>query len=90
MNDDEYFFREFCTAIAKKLNLQTTPISQWSSTFAIRVNCLDFFQEYILPNIEIALVIAIDDFDCLFNRVTLLIYVYLFLRSLHEEGADNY
>lgn len=87
LKDDEYFFQSFCSAIARVLKLELASSFQWSSTFSIRDNCYDFFQEYVLPNIETGLVIALDDFDFLFNRVTLLVEVYLFFRSFHEEGS---
>lgn len=63
----EYFLKWFCLYISDSLKIKKTINESWQEGLGLQKNVTKYFEEILLPSIQNNLVIAIDDFEVLFD-----------------------
>jgi hypothetical protein len=85
--DLDKFLRWFCAAITRKLNISQRVEDYWSDTFGSKSNCTAYFEDCLLPEINGALVLALDRVDEVFLHPEIADDFFTLLRSWYEEAA---
>ncbi|HIK53879.1 MAG TPA: AAA-like domain-containing protein [Synechococcales cyanobacterium M55_K2018_004] len=80
------FLRQFCTSVARKLNLPSRLADFWEEDSGSKLNCSDYFQKYLLQQIEPPLVLALDEVDCVFEHLEIAKELFSMLRVWHEQA----
>ena len=87
--DFDRFLKWFCIAIARSLDLPHRIEEYWDDIFGSKMSCKDYFENYLLTNIEQPLVLALEEVDCLFQYTDLADDFFALLRSWHEEAKSR-
>lgn len=66
--DINQFLKWFCVYVSYKLNIDQNPDECWKQSLGANANCTKYFETYLLSGVEQPLVIAIDNFDCIFEH----------------------
>ena len=66
LSDSSQFLRWFCQRVTKRLKLEDGSEDYWGG-MTPNTACTDYFEEYILENLESPLVLGIDNIDRLFT-----------------------
>ena len=61
----------------------------WDDIFGSKMSCKDYFENYLLSEIDQPLVLAIEEVDVIFERLDLADDFFSLLRSWHEEAKSN-
>lgn len=81
------FLRRFCAITSQQLGLDNQLSDLWEpDILGSNDNCTAYFEEYLLPAVEGALVVGIDECDRLFAYPEVAEDVLGMLRSWHEKG----
>ncbi|MDJ0899260.1 MAG: AAA-like domain-containing protein [Xenococcus sp. MO_188.B8] len=91
LSDYSTFLRCLCKRITRKLELESC-LEDYFEGFTLNMGCSDYFEEYILENIDTPLILGIDNIDRLFASEFKIIANDFFglLRSWHENRASNW
>ncbi len=89
-NLDKFLFL-FCYRIASLLELEVPPKKNdyWNEMFGANINCTNYFEQYILKQIDSPLVLALDNIDRLFEYKPIYEDFFGLLRSWHEDGQHR-
>ncbi len=79
--------RWFCTRIARKLHLPDQVDQYWTDTFGSKDNCTAFFEDCILPQTEMPLVLGLDEVDRVFQYPNIADDFFSLLRAWYEEAS---
>lgn len=79
--------RWFCAIVARKLRLPHRLEDYWDDTFGSKGNCTNYFEEYLLSEIESPLVLGLDEVDEVFRYPTIADDFFGLLRAWYEEGG---
>jgi transcriptional regulator with XRE-family HTH domain len=79
--------RWVCNKISWKLQLNRIANDYWSDIFGSKDNCTAFFEEHILPDSEMPLVLGLDDVDRVFEYPQIAADFFGLLRSWYEESG---
>ncbi|MDY7016283.1 MAG: AAA-like domain-containing protein, partial [Cyanobacteriota bacterium] len=82
------FLQGFCAGISFKLNLENQLDRYWTSFLGGLDNCTNYFQRYLLANLNRPLVLGLDEVDQIFQHPTLAADFFGLLRVWHEEGKN--
>ncbi|MBR8831507.1 MAG: hypothetical protein N5P05_003148 [Chroococcopsis gigantea SAG 12.99] len=85
----ERLLRWFCTHISLALNLPDKISEYWDSSSAAEMNCVLYFERYLLPNINVPIVIALDEADRLFDFADVSDLFLHLLGWFHEKAKHN-
>ncbi|HEY9811343.1 MAG TPA: AAA-like domain-containing protein [Halomicronema sp.] len=80
------FLRWFCSNISRQLNLTPKLNDYWDEDMGSKVSCTLYFQAYILENIKIPIILALNEVNRLFEYPTITAEFLPLLRSWHEEA----
>jgi diguanylate cyclase (GGDEF)-like protein len=80
----EKFLRWFCTNISRQLNLSQKLDDYWDEDIGSKVSCKIYFQQYLLTKIETALVIVLNEVNCVFEHPHIASEFLPMLRYWHE------
>ncbi len=81
------FLLWFCSEVSKQLNLENRLNDYWDAEIASNnANCTAYFEEYLLPQINLPLVLALDDLDKLFLYQEVAGDFFGMLRNWYEMG----
>jgi len=80
------FLRSFCANVAKQLHLPNQLSNYWEEMLGAGGSCTDYFEQYILPSVDQALVLGLDNVDHLFSYEEVAPSFFRLLRSWHEAG----
>ncbi|MGJ3247606.1 MAG: AAA-like domain-containing protein [Elainellaceae cyanobacterium] len=86
-SDLERFLKWFCTTLSYKLRLPHRIEEYWTDTFGSKGNCTAYFEDFLLPEIQSPLVIALDQVDEVFRHPEIADDFFSLLRSWYEEAA---
>ena len=95
LRDSDSFFKYFCANVSdslnysNKLNLSLENIQKWTNDLGINTSVVNYFQRDILPKINKALVLAIDQFDLVFSEPEISTTFFSILRAFHEEAKTG-
>ncbi|MCT7967889.1 AAA-like domain-containing protein [Laspinema sp. D1] len=83
------FFRWFCTRITQQLKLESKLNEYWDENLGSLESCTNYFQEYLLPQIDTALVLALDECHRILAYPELACDFFGLLRYWYEESQDS-
>lgn len=86
--DLEQFLRWFCLVISRKLRLPAQLDDYWEEDLDSILNCTIYFEEYLLPQINRPLVLALDEVDKIFGASFASDFLAM-LRYWHEEARSK-
>lgn len=90
----DQFLRQFCELVSDELGngLTATPEkidAFWKSRYSPNVNCKRFFENFLLPQLDIPLVLALDDVDEVFSNHGVAKEFLKLLREWHEKAKTS-
>lgn len=87
--DLDLFLRWWCQRISRKLRIKDRLEEYWDTgLLSSPSNCTDYFEEYLLPEIEQPLVLGLDGIDRIFAYKGTAEDFLGMLRSWHEKGKN--
>ncbi len=87
--DLDKFMQWFCAAVGKQLGVRVKTEDYWDDIFGANDNATDYFEKYLLESSEQPLVVAIDNFDRVFNYADIETDFCGLLRGWHERSRSN-
>jgi DNA-binding Xre family transcriptional regulator len=88
-SDLNAFLRWFCAGVGRKLRLENRLDDYWEDDIGCNMRCETYFEEYILPQVDKPLTIALDKVDRLFQYPDICGDFFGLLRYLHEQAKMN-
>lgn len=85
-SDLNRFLQWFCAIVTRSLGLPNQISDYWDEIFGANYNCTDYFENYLLANIEIPLVLALDEVDVVFNYPEIATDFFGLLRAWYEKS----
>jgi hypothetical protein len=82
----ETFLRWLCADVSESLLLEPKLDEYWQEIYGLNKNCTRYFQKYLLSDIKTPLVLAIDNFERLFEHSDVFPQFCLLLRSWYENA----
>ncbi|MDF5722838.1 MAG: AAA-like domain-containing protein [Rhizonema sp. PD37] len=89
--DLERFLKSFCIAVGNKLRLSNQLDEYWNNSATCIYKTGDYFERYLLTNIDSPLVLAIDDVDLIFEQPKIANDFCSLIRNWHNlaKGSDQ-
>ena len=87
--DLDGFLKWFCVSVSKGLGLSYQVDEYWDDIFGSKMSCKDYFENYLLAQLEQPLVLALEEVDRLFHYEDIADDFLALLRSWHEEAKNN-
>lgn len=88
--DLDKFLRWFCTNVSRQLGLSSQLGDYWDEeSMGSKVSCTTYFEEYLLQQVDTALVLCLDDVDWLFPYPEIYEDFFALLRSWHEKANSG-
>lgn len=87
--DFTQFSKWLCANVGKQVDLPNKLHIYWDDILGCKVNITSYFEEYILPKIEVALVLALDDVDLVFEYSDIANDFCQLLRSWNDLAKTN-
>lgn len=90
LKDLDIFLRWFCSRITHELNLPNQINDYWQDDFlGSKDKCTNYFQRYLLPEINSEIVLGLDEVDEIFKYEEVAADFFGLLRSWHERAKNN-
>jgi hypothetical protein len=86
--DLDKFLRWFCVNVTRQLNLPNRIDEYWDDLLGSKVNCTQYFQDYILPSVHRPIVLAFNEFNKIFNQNLIVHEFSSLLRFWHEQSKE--
>jgi DNA-binding Xre family transcriptional regulator len=86
LGDLPQFLRWLCANIARQLQLKPLLDDYWDEDLGSKISCTAYFQEYLLAQIDTALVLALDEVNQIFEHPQVARDFLPLLRSWFEEA----
>ncbi|MBN3884141.1 MAG: AAA-like domain-containing protein [Nostoc sp. JL34] len=83
------FLQWLCVDVADSLELEPQLDKQWQEVFGLNKNCTRYFQKYLLSLTDTPLVLAIDNFERLFDYPEIFPQFCLLLRGWYEAAKQG-
>ncbi|RUS97007.1 hypothetical protein DSM106972_085570 [Dulcicalothrix desertica PCC 7102] len=83
------FLQWLCADVSDSLDMETKLSEHWEDIYGLNKNCTRYFQRYLLTNIENPLVLAIDNFELLFEYPDIFSEFSKLLRSWYEKAKQG-
>ena len=80
------FLQWFCAVVSRSLELPNQLSEYWDDVFGSNYNCTDYFESYLLAEIDSPLVLALDDVDVVFNYPTIATDFFGLLRTWYQKA----
>jgi hypothetical protein len=87
--DLERFLQWFCANVGRGLKLPNRFTDYWDAMFGSKISCKMYFEEYLLAESTVPIVLALDDIDRLFQYPDLADEFFGLLRAWHEEAKNR-
>jgi hypothetical protein len=88
-DDQEKFMQWFCASVGKPLRIRVKTEEYWDDIFGANDNSTDYFEKYLLDGDNAPLVLAIDNFDRVFQYPTIETDLCGLLRGWHERSKTK-
>ncbi|MBD2440277.1 AAA-like domain-containing protein [Nostoc sp. FACHB-110] len=85
----EQFLYWFCARITRKLNLPDQLKDYWQGPMSSNDKCTDYFELFLLENLNCPLLLCLDEVDELFKHPEIANDFFGLLRAWHEEAKIN-
>ena len=80
------FLQWFCAIVTRSLGLQNQLAEYWDDIFGSNYNCTDYFESYLLAEIDSPVVLALDEVDVVFNYPGIATDFFGLLRAWYEKA----
>jgi class 3 adenylate cyclase len=80
------FLRWFCAIVTRSLGLPNQLTEYWDDIFGSNYNCTDYFENYLLAELDSPLVLALDEVDVVFNYPEIATDFFGLLRAWYEKA----
>jgi class 3 adenylate cyclase len=80
------FLRWFCAVVTRSLELPNQLNDYWDEVFGSNYNCTDYFESYLLAEIDSPLVLALDEVDVVFNYPKVATDFFGMLRTWYQKS----
>lgn len=80
------FLRWFCAVVTRRLGLQNRLNEYWDEVFGSNYNCTDYFENYLLAEIDSPVVLALDEVDVVFNYPKIATDFFGLLRTWYQKA----
>jgi class 3 adenylate cyclase len=80
------FLQWFCAVVSRSLELPNRLSEYWDDVFGSNYNCTDYFESYLLAEIDSPLVLALDDVDVVFNYPAIATDFFGLLRTWYQKA----
>ncbi|NET56868.1 MAG: DNA-binding protein [Symploca sp. SIO2E6] len=80
------FLRWFCARVSRQLCLPNRLADAWDEDLGSNDNCMSYFEEYLLRELDTPLVLGLDNVDQVFPYHTVAQDFFGLLRACHEAG----
>jgi AAA-like domain len=84
----ESFLQWLCADVSDSLDMEAKLSEHWQDMYGLNKNCTRYFQRYLLTSIENPLVLAIDNFELLFEYPDIFSEFSKLLRSWYEKAKQ--
>ncbi|MFN5516564.1 MAG: AAA-like domain-containing protein [Cyanobacteriota bacterium] len=88
-NDIDKFMQWFCASVGKPLEIRVKIEEYWDDIFGANDNSTDYFEKYLLQEDSSPLILAIDDFDRIFQYPDIETDLCGLLRGWHESSKTK-
>ena len=86
-NNLDEFLKWFCISVGQSLGLKNKLIDYWDEDFSTsKVDCTDYFEKYLLVQVDDNLVLALDEVDRIFPYREVATEFFGLLRAWHEQA----
>ncbi|HHP7245386.1 MAG TPA: AAA-like domain-containing protein, partial [Elainellaceae cyanobacterium] len=82
------FLRWFATLISRRLSLEPRLDDYWDTPSGSKVSCTLYLQEYVLPQSDVPLVLALNEVNRIFKHQAIAQELLPLLRSWYEEAKQ--
>jgi len=86
--DLDRFLQWFCY-VTRKLQLPLNLTDYWDEIFGSKTSCKDYFESYLIPQLEQPLVLALDEVDTVFQYPEIADNFFALLRAWYEEAKSS-
>lgn len=80
------FLQWFCAVVTRSLELPNQLNDYWDEVFGSNYNCTDYFETYLLAEIDSPVVLALDEVDVVFNYPKIATDFFGMLRTWHQKA----
>jgi class 3 adenylate cyclase len=80
------FLQWFCAIVTRSLGLPNRLAEYWDDIFGSNYNCTDYFENYLLAELDSPLVLALDEVDVVFNYPEIATDFFGLLRAWYEKA----
>lgn len=88
LQDTGRFLRWFCRNSAQQLGIENRLDDYWDDEIGQKISCKIYFREYLLPQVNGPIVLALDEVDQLFDHPAIVQEFLPMLRVWHEEAME--
>ena len=90
-SDSSIFLKRFCALVSRKLDISPRKVTEFwdEELFGPKENCSDYFEEYILSEIDVPLFLGLDELDRLFPYEAVSQEFLTLLRYWNEQAKVN-
>ncbi len=85
LTDLNRFLQWFCAIVTRSLGLPNHLAEYWDDVFGSNYNCTDYFENYLLVEINSPIVLALDEVDVVFNYPEIATDFFALLRAWYEK-----
>lgn len=86
LTDLNRFLRWFCAVVTQSLHLPNRVDEYWNEVYGSSYNCTNYFERYLLTEIDSPIVLALDEGDILFKHPTLASDFLAMVRAWNEKA----
>jgi class 3 adenylate cyclase len=86
LTDLNRFLQWFCAIVTRSLGLPNHLAEYWDEIFGSNYNCTDYFENYLLAEINNPIVLALDEVDIVFNYPEIATDFLRLLRAWYEKA----
>lgn len=86
--NSEKFLRWFCNRVSYELKAPTQIDQYWNSTIDCNLNCEEYFERHLLPQVTAPIFLGLDEVDFLFDYPDIYPDFLGLLRSMHENRRE--
>lgn len=86
LTDLNRFLQWFCAIVTRSLGLPNHLAEYWDEIFGSNYNCTDYFENYLLAEINTPIVLALDEVDVVFNYPEIATNFFSLLRAWYEKA----
>jgi transcriptional regulator with XRE-family HTH domain len=84
--DLKRFIQWFCVVVTRSLGMPNRLDDYWDDLFGVSYNCTNYFESYVLTEIEGSIVLAFDEVDVMFDYANIASDFFGMLRAWHEKA----